>query len=103
MAEMFERACVEVGRAPETVRRTWGGGCVCAATHEEAEALAGGLYSAQNDEDDFDFVGTSSEVIAQMRAFIDLGVDYFMLDCGGFPALGTLERLVNEVLPALNR
>jgi hypothetical protein len=32
-----------------------------------------------------------------------LGVDYFMLGCGGFPALTTLEMLVHEVLPALNR
>jgi hypothetical protein len=30
-------------------------------------------------------------------------VDYFMLDCGGFPQLTTVEMLVNEVLPALNR
>jgi alkanesulfonate monooxygenase SsuD/methylene tetrahydromethanopterin reductase-like flavin-dependent oxidoreductase (luciferase family) len=49
------------------------------------------------------FVGTPAQVIEQMRRFIDLGVDYFMLSCGGFPKLTTLEMLVNEVLPALNR
>jgi hypothetical protein len=38
-----------------------------------------------------------------MRPFVDLGVDYFMLDCGGFPALGTLELLIDEVIPAFNR
>jgi hypothetical protein len=32
-----------------------------------------------------------------------LGVDYFMLDCGGFPRLTTVELLIDEVLPALNR
>ncbi len=37
-----------------------------------------------------------------MRPFIGMGVDYFMLDCGGFPRLTTLELLINEVLPALN-
>ncbi len=35
------------------------------------------------------------------NAFVDLGVDTFMLDCGGFPDLTALERLVAEVLPAL--
>ena len=101
MAEECERACADVGRDPATLRRTWGGGCICASTQEEAEAIAGDLY-AGNDSDNFDFVGAPQQIVEQMRAFIDLGIDYFMLDCGGFPKLTTLELLVNEVLPALN-
>jgi alkanesulfonate monooxygenase SsuD/methylene tetrahydromethanopterin reductase-like flavin-dependent oxidoreductase (luciferase family) len=101
MVQELERACAEVGRDPGTVRRSWGGGCVCAPTSEEAEALAGDLYNPDNDEDDFGFVGTPKQIIEQMRPFIEIGVDYFMLDCGGFPRLTTLELLVNEVLPAL--
>jgi alkanesulfonate monooxygenase SsuD/methylene tetrahydromethanopterin reductase-like flavin-dependent oxidoreductase (luciferase family) len=96
----FERACDEVGRDPGTVRRSWGGGCVCAPTQPQVERLAGERYRV--DEDNFDFVGTPAQLIEQMRAFIDLGVESFMLDCGGFPDLTTLELLVNEVLPALN-
>ena len=96
-----ERACAEVGRDPATVRRTWGGGCVCAPTQAEAEALGGDRYSADND-DDFGFVGTPQQVVEQMRPFIDMGVDYFIVDCGGFPKLTTLELLINEVLPAVN-
>jgi len=38
-----------------------------------------------------------------MQQFVDLGVDYFMLQSGGFPDLTTLELLVSEVMPALNR
>jgi alkanesulfonate monooxygenase SsuD/methylene tetrahydromethanopterin reductase-like flavin-dependent oxidoreductase (luciferase family) len=101
MVRDFERACIEVGRDPDRVRRSWGGGCVCAPTREAAAALAGDRY-ANNPDDDFDFVGTPEQVVEQMRPFIDLGVDYFMLDCGGFPDLTTLELLVNEVLPAVN-
>ncbi len=101
MAEEFARACAEVGRDPSTVRRSWGGGCACAPTRAEAEALAGGLISADDDED-FGFVGTPAQVVEQMRPFIDLGVDYFMLDGAGFPKLTTLELLIAEVLPALN-
>ena len=102
MAEEFERACAEVGRDPATVRRSWSGGCACAPTQEEAAVFAGGLYSPDNDSDDFGFVGTPRQLVEQMRPFIDLGVDYFMFDCGGFPRLTTLELLVDEVLPALN-
>ena len=101
MAEECERACADVGRDPATLRRSWGGGCACAPTQEEAEAFAGDRYSADNAFDDFGFVGTPQQLVVQMRPFIDLGVDYFMVDCGGFPNLTTLEMLINEVLPEL--
>jgi alkanesulfonate monooxygenase SsuD/methylene tetrahydromethanopterin reductase-like flavin-dependent oxidoreductase (luciferase family) len=97
----FERACAEVGRDPSTVRRSWSGGCACAPTHAEARVLAGDRVS-DDDEEDFDFIGTPQQVVEQMRHFIDLGVDYFIVDCAGFPKLTTLEMLVDEVLPALN-
>jgi alkanesulfonate monooxygenase SsuD/methylene tetrahydromethanopterin reductase-like flavin-dependent oxidoreductase (luciferase family) len=101
IAEEFARACEAVGRDPSTVRRSWVGGCACAPTPAEAERLAGGRFSPHS-ADDFGFVGTPSQVIEQMGAFITLGVDYFMLDCGGFPRLTTLEMLAHEVLPRLN-
>jgi alkanesulfonate monooxygenase SsuD/methylene tetrahydromethanopterin reductase-like flavin-dependent oxidoreductase (luciferase family) len=101
MAEAFEQACAAVGRDPSQVRRSWGGGCACARTHAEAKQLAGDRFSP-GDVEDFDFVGTPRQIIEQMRAFIELGVNYFMVDCAGFPKLTTLELLVNEVLPALN-
>jgi alkanesulfonate monooxygenase SsuD/methylene tetrahydromethanopterin reductase-like flavin-dependent oxidoreductase (luciferase family) len=101
LVEAFDRACREVGRNPTTVRRSWGGGCVCRPTQTEAERIAGVRYSAANLEEDFGFVGTSSQVISQMRPFINLGVSSFMVDCGGFPNLTTLELLIAEVLPEL--
>ncbi len=30
------------------------------------------------------FVGTSAQIVEQMRPFIEPGVDYFMFDCVGF-------------------
>jgi alkanesulfonate monooxygenase SsuD/methylene tetrahydromethanopterin reductase-like flavin-dependent oxidoreductase (luciferase family) len=100
LAEEFERACAEVGRDPATVRRSWIGGCACARTRGEAEAVAGDRFSV-DDEDDFDFVGTPEQVVEQLRAFVELGVDSFMLDCADFPSLTTLELVINEVLPAV--
>jgi alkanesulfonate monooxygenase SsuD/methylene tetrahydromethanopterin reductase-like flavin-dependent oxidoreductase (luciferase family) len=101
MAEEFARACAEVGRDPATVRRSWGGGCVCARTQEEAEAIAGGRCSS-DDEEDFGFGGTPQQLVEQMRPFVALGVDYFMLDCMDFPSLTGLELIINEVVPALH-
>jgi alkanesulfonate monooxygenase SsuD/methylene tetrahydromethanopterin reductase-like flavin-dependent oxidoreductase (luciferase family) len=97
----FERACVGVGRDPATVRRSWGGGCICMPTQAQAQRLAGERYNTDPQED-FDFVGTPRQLIEQMRPFIDMGVSSFLLDCGGFPNLTTLELLIGEVLPALN-
>jgi alkanesulfonate monooxygenase SsuD/methylene tetrahydromethanopterin reductase-like flavin-dependent oxidoreductase (luciferase family) len=70
-------------------------------TRAEAETIAGERYSS-DPEEDFDFVGTPGQIIEQMMPFIDLGVSSFMVDCGGFPNLTTLEMLINEVLPAVN-
>ncbi|MFL5733529.1 MAG: LLM class flavin-dependent oxidoreductase [Chloroflexia bacterium] len=105
--EEFRRACDEVGRDPATARLTWGGGCVCAPTEAEVADLAAERLQLLGEECAYqpgeDFVGTPAQIIEQMQPFIELGVDYFMLDCGGFPRLTTHEMLVNEVLPVLNR
>ena len=49
------------------------------------------------------FVGTPAQILDQMQPFIELGVDYFLLSCGGFPDLTTLHLLRDEVLPVLNQ
>jgi len=93
----LERACEDVGRDPTSVRRIWSGGCACSPNAAELPALAGGRREPGED-----FVGTPADVIAQMQEFIELGVDCFLLDCGGFPDLTTVETLIDEVIPALN-
>jgi alkanesulfonate monooxygenase SsuD/methylene tetrahydromethanopterin reductase-like flavin-dependent oxidoreductase (luciferase family) len=101
LAEAFNRACTEIDRNPDSVRRSWGGGCICRVDPAEALRIAGKRYNT-DPEEDFDLVGTPRQLIEQMRPFIDLGVSSFMVDCGGFPDLTTLELLINEVLPVLN-
>jgi alkanesulfonate monooxygenase SsuD/methylene tetrahydromethanopterin reductase-like flavin-dependent oxidoreductase (luciferase family) len=96
----FDHACAGVGRDPATVQRSWGGGCVCRRSQAEAQQVGGERYATT--EDNFDFVGTPHQIIAQMRSFVELGVTSFMFDCGGFPDLTTLELLVSEVLPEFN-
>ena len=96
--EECERACEEIGRDPQTLRRTWFGGCACAPTEREVAEISGGRLTPGSA-----FVGTPQQIIDQMSPFIELGVDYFMLGPGGFPALTTVETLINDVLPVLNR
>lgn len=103
IVQEMERACADVGRDPTGLRRSWSGGLACAATQAQAEALADGRFSATAAEDDFGFVGTPEQVIAQLQNFIALGVDRFMLDVAGFPDLTGLELVLNEVLPVLQR
>ncbi|HNB52418.1 MAG TPA: LLM class flavin-dependent oxidoreductase [Anaerolineales bacterium] len=95
----FENACHAEGRDPSEIRRSWGGGCVCAPTPAEVERLAESRTYDRDPEGDCDLVGTPAQLIEQMQAFIELGVTGFMLDCGGFPELTTLEMLINEVIP----
>ncbi len=102
LVKEFERACADIDRDPVTVRRSWCGGCACAPTQAQAERIAGDRFSAENLEDDFGFVGAPGQIVEQMRSFIQLGVTTFMVDCGGFPNLTTLELLVDQVLPILN-
>jgi len=102
LARAFEQACASEGRDPLTVTRSWSCCCACAPTQAEAESFTGGRYRADNQEDDFGFVGTPAQVIVQMQSFIGLGVDTFMVECGGFPRLTTLEMLIKEVIPVLN-
>lgn len=98
LVQALEQACVDVGRDSATLRRTWYGGCFCAPTDAAVNTMSAGKKLS----DGF-FVGTPSQVVEQMRPFIDLGVDYFMLNWGGFPDFTTLKALTYEVLPALNQ
>jgi alkanesulfonate monooxygenase SsuD/methylene tetrahydromethanopterin reductase-like flavin-dependent oxidoreductase (luciferase family) len=93
-----EQACAEFNRDPATLRRTWFGGCVCGPTADAVKALNITGISSDNA-----FVGTPDQVIEQMLPFIELGVDYFILSSHGFPDLTTLETLIQEVLPALQK
>lgn len=97
-ASEFERACDDVGRDPQTVRRSWCGGCACAPTEQGVASLAGEKLEAGED-----FIGTPQQIIEQVQPFIELGVDTFMLDCGGFPSLTTVETLIRDMLPVLNQ
>ncbi len=94
LVEQMERACVEVGREPATLRRTWFGWVACAPTVEEARAIAG---------DATGIIGTPAEVTEQFRQYIELGFDYFMVAVPRFPEPTTVHLLATEVIPILRQ
>jgi len=92
------QACEQTGRDPRTLRRTWFGGCICAPNEAELTKLLGDRTPPPGG-----ISGTAEQVIEQMQGFMEIGVDYFMLGTPGLPNFTTLETLLDEVLPALNR
>lgn len=92
LTQEMDRACMEVGRDPATLRRTWFGWVACAPTTEEAHAVAEGYDG---------IIGTPGEVIEQLEAYIALGFEYFMLVSPQFPDPTTIELLKREVIPVL--
>ncbi|GCF11386.1 LLM class flavin-dependent oxidoreductase [Dictyobacter arantiisoli] len=93
-----EQACREIGRNPASLRKVMRAKCICAPNESIVHELATGKIQNSSHA----FVGTPKQIIAQIRPFIDLGIDYFILSCEGFPNLITLQTLVNDVLPQLS-
>jgi len=96
MLEALDAHCAEIGRDPATLRRTWFGRLVLGATEQAALELGGGKWTPNNA-----FVGTPEQVIAQMRPFVEAGVDYFMVDVVGLPRPHIVSMLLGDVLPAV--
>ncbi len=90
--QIFKQACQQERRDPTQVRRSWFGRCICVASGEEAAKLQGqGL------------LGTPDQLIEQIQAYIDLGIDYFMLGARDVSDLTTVELMAHEVLPHFKR
>ncbi|HEY7349054.1 MAG TPA: LLM class flavin-dependent oxidoreductase [Ktedonobacterales bacterium] len=86
--QVFEQACQQEGRDPTQLRRSWFGRCTCVSSSEEAARLSGaGL------------LGTPGQLVEQIQAYIDLGIDSFMLGVRDVTDLTTVELLAQEVLP----
>jgi alkanesulfonate monooxygenase SsuD/methylene tetrahydromethanopterin reductase-like flavin-dependent oxidoreductase (luciferase family) len=90
--------CATIGRAPSTMRLTWFGRLAVGKTEADAQALGGTKWTRDNA-----FVGTPMQVIEQMRPFVDLGVDYFMLEILGLPNPSVIQMVLEDVFPHVGR
>ena len=89
---ILEQECREVGRDPLQIQRSWFGRCVCVASEKEAGALQGrGL------------LGTPEQIVEQLQAYVQLGIQCFMLGSRSLSDMTTVELLAREVLPNIKR
>jgi alkanesulfonate monooxygenase SsuD/methylene tetrahydromethanopterin reductase-like flavin-dependent oxidoreductase (luciferase family) len=88
--------CAAIGRDPASLRLTWFGRLGLGQTEAEARKLGGGRWTVENA-----FIGAPAQVIDQLQPFIQLGVDYFMVDLLGLANPDSVQLLLADVLPQL--
>ena len=102
---ILRKHCETYERDFSTMRKTWFGRLVLGKTKEEARqrGLAQGRSHYAGWTLEGALVGTPSQVIEQMQPFIDVGVDYFMLEILDIEEPDVLEMVVNDVLPNIGK
>jgi alkanesulfonate monooxygenase SsuD/methylene tetrahydromethanopterin reductase-like flavin-dependent oxidoreductase (luciferase family) len=90
--------CDAIGRDPASLRLTWFGRLAVASSEAEAEALSDGVWTKNNA-----LIGTPAQVSEQLHQFIELGVDYFMVEALGVSQPDLLEMVLGEVLSPVTR
>ena len=94
---VLRRHCADVGRDYNAIVKTWSAEAIALAeTEAEARRIA-----AMSPYDRNPIIGTPAQVADQLRAFIDLGVEYFIVRLVDFPQTAGIELFVQEVLPRL--
>jgi alkanesulfonate monooxygenase SsuD/methylene tetrahydromethanopterin reductase-like flavin-dependent oxidoreductase (luciferase family) len=109
-ANVLRRHCDKIGRDWSTMRLTWFGRLSVGKT--EAEALERGrrLFPGETEDgarkrgrDVYTranaFVGTPTQIVEDMQQFVELGVDYFMVDVLGLPDPDVLGTLLEDIVP----
>jgi alkanesulfonate monooxygenase SsuD/methylene tetrahydromethanopterin reductase-like flavin-dependent oxidoreductase (luciferase family) len=97
---VLRRHCQEVGRDPSSIRLTWFGRLATGRNDAEVQARAVTEKRTYTTKDAF--VGTPAQIVEQMRPFVDLGVDYFMLDVLGLPDADVIRLVLEEILPKVH-
>jgi alkanesulfonate monooxygenase SsuD/methylene tetrahydromethanopterin reductase-like flavin-dependent oxidoreductase (luciferase family) len=97
---VLNQHCESVGRDPASIRKTWFGRVVTGAKQAEIDALANSVPGRKYTTDNA-FVGTPSQIVEQMQAFVDIGVTYFMIDILGLPDETIREMVLKEILPGV--
>ena len=93
-AAILKDHCTTIGRDPESIRLTWFGRLAVASSQAEAEALSDGVWTPERA-----LVGTPAQVVAQIQRFVDIGVDYFMVEVLGLSDPEIRNLVLEEVLP----
>jgi alkanesulfonate monooxygenase SsuD/methylene tetrahydromethanopterin reductase-like flavin-dependent oxidoreductase (luciferase family) len=98
--------CAEVGRDESEIERTAAMGvCVIRDDPAEARRVADGIFEHNGQAEPWkgELIGSPEQLVERLRAYLDIGFRTFMC---GFPApydAESMERLVNEIRPELER
>jgi alkanesulfonate monooxygenase SsuD/methylene tetrahydromethanopterin reductase-like flavin-dependent oxidoreductase (luciferase family) len=95
--DVLKEHCAAVGRDYATIIKTWSAEAIALAPSEaEARRIA-----AASPYDNHPIVGTPQQVADQLQAFLDLGVEYFIVRLVDFPDTAGIELFMQEVVPLL--
>ena len=96
--DVLQRHCEAVGRDYDEIVKTWSAEAVTvAATEAEARRIAEASPYNYNP-----IVGTPEQVAEQLQAYVDLGVEYFIVRLLDFPRTDGIEMFAEEVMPLMN-
>jgi alkanesulfonate monooxygenase SsuD/methylene tetrahydromethanopterin reductase-like flavin-dependent oxidoreductase (luciferase family) len=94
---VLRQHCAAVGRDYDEIVKTWSAEAIAVAeTESEAQRIAAASPYADNT-----ILGTPAQVAEQLQAFIDLGVEYFVVRLLDFPNTAGVEMFTHEVMPRL--
>ena len=80
---LLRKHCKDLGRDYDRIRKTWLGAIAIGRTQSEAAEIAkNNPFNAT----DPPIIGTHEQVTTQLREFVDLGVEYFILRFLDFPS-----------------
>jgi alkanesulfonate monooxygenase SsuD/methylene tetrahydromethanopterin reductase-like flavin-dependent oxidoreductase (luciferase family) len=92
---VLKQHCADIGRDINTLRLTWFGRLSVGKTREAALARAA-KYGWTPDRA---FIGTAQEIVDQLKSFVDIGVDYFMLDILDLPDIEVQRSVLEDIVP----
>jgi alkanesulfonate monooxygenase SsuD/methylene tetrahydromethanopterin reductase-like flavin-dependent oxidoreductase (luciferase family) len=95
--DVLRQHCADVGRNYDDIVKTWSAEAVAVA-ETEAEAQRIAAASPYNSDP---IIGTPAQVVEQLQAFIDLGVQYLIVRVLDFPNTTGIELFTQEVMPRL--
>jgi alkanesulfonate monooxygenase SsuD/methylene tetrahydromethanopterin reductase-like flavin-dependent oxidoreductase (luciferase family) len=93
LVEILKAHCDDLGRDFSTIRLAWSGGVVIGKTEKEAQR------SAEESGFGGPFVGIPDHIVEKMAEFIELGVDYFILNIADLPDPNIAGLVTEELIP----
>lgn len=95
LVDGLKQHCDDLGRDFSTLRLAWSGGMTIVKTEEDAKHIAEEKGHSEP------FVGTADQIAEKMAAFIELGVDYFILNISGLPDPDIAGLVTEELMPKI--